>query len=181
MAIIKASYQTRAKGTKGVMDSYRYYSYREGPDLAQRQWYDRDGRALDFDEAKEEIRERAEHYGYTYRVILSTEEARLSPDEYRAVLADQFPEYYLIEHANTEHPHAHVVAFGKQRVAKDELEVMRERLGEREQVRAQERAQEQERTREQARKQEQEVAREQARAQEHARKQELDRGWDYER
>jgi len=141
MAIVKASYQTRSKGTKGVMDSYRYYSYREGPDLAQRQWYDRDGRALDFAQAKEEIRERAQHYGYTYRVILSTEQARLAPDAYRAVLADQFPEYYLIEHANTEHPHAHVVAFGKKTVPRDALEAMRQRLSEREQERAQEQGQ----------------------------------------
>ncbi|MBA3946595.1 MAG: hypothetical protein H0X37_18775 [Herpetosiphonaceae bacterium] len=171
MAIVKASYQTRSKGTKGVMDSYRYYSYREGPDLAQRQWYDRDGRALDFDEAKEEIRERAEHYGYTYRVILSTEQARLAPDDYRAVLGQQFPEYYLIEHANTEHPHAHVMAFNKKTVPRDELEAMRERLGEREQVREQERAKEQVRRQEQ----------EQERVREQARRQELDRGWDYER
>jgi len=174
MAIIKASYQTRAKGTKGVMDSHRYYSYREGPDLAQRQWYDRDGRALDFDQAKEEMRERAEHYGYTYRITLSTAEAELSPDDYRTVLGEQFPEYYLIEHANTEHPHAHVVAFGKQTVKRDELASMRERLSKRELVRGQELA------REQACLREQELAREQARAQERARAQELDRGWEYE-
>jgi hypothetical protein len=172
MAIIKASYQTRAKGTKGVMDSHRYYSYREGPDLAQRQWYDRDGRALDFDTAREEMRERAEHYGYTYRITLSTAEADLSPDDYRTVLGEQFPEYYLIEHANTEHPHAHVVAFGKQTVKRDELASMRVRLSEREQIREQERA------REQARLREQEVAREQARAQEQARRQELDHDFD---
>jgi hypothetical protein len=175
MAIIKASYQTRAKGTKGVMDSHRYYSYREGPDLAERQWYDRDGRALDFDQAREEIRERAQHYGYTYRITLSTAEAELSPDDYRTVLGEQFPEYYLIEHANTEHPHAHVMAFGKQTVKRDELASMRERLSEREQVR------EQELVREQARAQEQEQVRKQELAREQARRQELDRGWDYER
>ncbi len=172
MAIIKASYQTRAKGTKGVMDSHRYYSYREGPDLAQRQWYDRDGRALDFDQVREEMRERAQHYGYTYRITLSTAEAELSPDDYRTVLGEQFPEYYLIEHANTEHPHAHVMAFGKQTVKRDELASMRERLSEREQIR------EQELVREQARLREQEVAREQARAQEQARSQELDHDFD---
>jgi hypothetical protein len=175
MAIVKASYQTRSKGIKGVMDSYRYYSYREGTDLAQCQWYDRDGRALDFDAAREEIRERAQHYGYTYRVILSTEQVELSPNDYRAALADQFLDYYFVLHRNTEHPHAHVVAFDKKTVPRDELEAMRERLGEREQVREQERAHEQ------ARQQEQEVARERARVQEHVRRQELDRDWDYER
>jgi hypothetical protein len=135
MAIVKASYQTRSKGSKPVLDSFRYYSYREGADLAQRRWYDRDGRALDFDVAKAEIRERASTYGYTYRIVLSTKDAELGPDEYRQVLAEQFPEYYLVEHRNTEYPHAHVLAFSKTQMKKDELFAMRGRLLEREQAR----------------------------------------------
>jgi len=142
MAIIKSSYQTRSKGIKRVMESFRYYSYRQGPDLAERQWYSQDGRALDFEGAREEIRDRAQHYGYTYRITLSTKEVALAPDDYRAVLGDQFQDYYFVPHRNTEHPHVHVVAFGKKVVHRDGLAAMRERLSEREQAHEQVHSQE---------------------------------------
>lgn len=132
MAIANGNYVCRAKGAKGAMlKAAKYYTYREGPDLRSRQWYSQDG-ALSYDELTECVKEHAQAYGYSYRIVLSTKEARVSIDDYRDTLGDRFGEYYLIEHDNTDHPHAHVIAFTKKMLKGQEFTAMRERLAERE-------------------------------------------------
>lgn len=132
MAITSGNYVCRKKGAKGAMlRAAKYYTFRDGPDLRSRQWYSRDA-ALSYDELRQEVAEHAQTYGYSYRLVLSTKEARVSIDDYRATLGERFDHYYLIEHDNTDHPHAHVIGFTKKMLKGQEFSAMRERLAERE-------------------------------------------------
>lgn len=133
MAIANGNYVCRKKGAKGAMlKAAKYYTFREGPDLRSRQWYSKDDRALSYDELRQEVAEHAQTFGYSYRIVLSTKEARVSIDDYRATLGERFDHFYLIEHDNTDHPHAHVIAFTKKLLKGQEFGAMRERLAERE-------------------------------------------------
>jgi hypothetical protein len=169
MAIIKANYVTRAKGAvKRMGRAANYYTHREGQDRAARQWYGKEGGALGYDQVREEIREHARTYGYSYRVVLSTaaRDLDVGVEGYRQVLGERFDHYYLIQHHNTDYPHCHVIGFTKSLLKRDELTQMRERLVEREQERGAERAQE--------RDQAQETGLEQERGRQASREQELE-------
>lgn len=119
----------------------KYYTYREGADQAQRQWRNVDGEVLSYDRAREEIREQSKTWGYSYRIVLSTEAARIGPEGYQQVLAGRFEHAYFIEHLNTDHPHAHVITFTKKILSRAELKGMREQLRELEQAKERELAQ----------------------------------------
>lgn len=138
MAIVKANYVPRKRAVKAAGRAANYYTFREGRDQAQRVWYDKDGQTMPYADVRSAIREQARTWGYTYRVILSTKEADLPPEDYRAVLGAQFADYYFIQHHNTDHPHAHVIGFTKTRMKRPELKAMLARLQEVEQARAQE-------------------------------------------
>jgi hypothetical protein len=131
MAIANGNYVCRAKGAKGAMlKAAKYYTFHEGPDQRSRQWYSKDV-ALSYDELAERVKEHTQSYGYSYRIVLSTKDARVSIDDYRATLGDRFAEYYLIEHDNTDHPHAHVIVFTKKKLKGQEFVQMCARLAER--------------------------------------------------
>jgi hypothetical protein len=125
---------------KAALRTAKYYTYRDGPDRGQRTWHTSDGHdQRPYDEIKAAIHADAQTYGYTYRIVLSTKDAELTPAEYRQVLGDRFERYYFIEHHNTDYPHAHVIAFRKQLVKQGELQEMRGNVLELEQARVQER------------------------------------------
>ena len=128
MAIVKANY-VRGAGGGRVGRAVDYYGWREGADV-DRVWHASDGRELDQDAAKGEIEERAEEAPYTYRVVLSTREAELDADDYGQVLDEHFDDWYFTTHHEGEHPHAHAVAFSDERIDRDDLAGLRERLGE---------------------------------------------------
>src|SRR5919202_329908 len=153
MAVVKANYlrrgttaQQTARVVKAVRQAAKYYTYREGPDRAQRLWQTSDGRTLSYADVHPELRSAAQTYAYTYRVVLSTKEVDITADGYRAVLADRFASYYFVEHHNTDYPHAHVIGFCQQRINKRELQEMRSTVlnSDRERAQGQERSHEQE-------------------------------------
>jgi len=145
MAIVKANYQPRAKGkaVKAMGRACSYYTFREGDDQARRTWHGADGRLLSYDQVREEIREHAREAGYSYRIVLSTKSKAcdIGLEGYQAVLKEQFGDYYLIRHDNTDFPHAHVIAFSSRTLKRAELVQLRERLLEREHARELEREQ----------------------------------------
>ena len=141
MAIVKANYITRGKrAAKAARQAAKYYTFRDGPDLAQRVWHTSDGRVVLYDAVQAELAAGAKAYAYTYRVVLSTKAVDLGPSGYHQVLAGQFERYAFVEHHNTEFPHAHVIGFRTQRVKKAELQALRGTLVELEQARAQQQA-----------------------------------------
>lgn len=145
MAIVKANYQPRADGkaAKAATRAARYYTFREGPDRADRRWQVSDGRTdLQYDDVKSDIWKDAKTYGYMYRVVLSTKDADIGAAGYQEVLKERFERWYFVEHHNTDFPHAHVVGFRKALFKKAELVAMRAQVLELEQARAQEQAQE---------------------------------------
>ena len=142
MAIVKANYITRGKrAAKAARQAAKYYTFRDGPDLAQRVWHTSDGRVLLYDVAQAELVAGAQDYPYTYRVVLSTQAVDLGSRGYHQVLAGQFERYYFIEHHNTDFPHAHVIGFRTERMKKVELRSIRGRLLDLEQARTVEQAQ----------------------------------------
>src|SRR5918997_6195280 len=135
MAVVKVNYLTRGKT---VQQAAKYYTFRDGPDLAQRVWHTSDGRVALYDEVQAEIAAGMAAYAYTYRVVLSTQGVDLGPAGYHQVLAGQFERYYFIEHHNTDHPHAHVIGFRTRRLRSADLQAMRTQVRKLERARAQE-------------------------------------------
>jgi hypothetical protein len=128
MAIIRANYLAQGpKTATAAKRAVRYYTYREGPDLSARHWYDADGQAVSYEAVQAAVAEHAASYAYTYRLVVSTKDADLGVDGYRQVLARHFDRYYLITHHNTPYPHAHVLGFREQRAQKNELTALRTR------------------------------------------------------
>lgn len=117
MAILRLEWTPRAKGAvKSAGKSAKYYTFRDGDDQAARIWYARDGRTLEYTEAREMIRTNARAHGYTYRVMVSTKDSPLKIKDYRQVmdtLAEKWLDYCLVEHRNTDYPHAHILAWSK--------------------------------------------------------------------
>jgi hypothetical protein len=135
MAIVKTNYVCRKNGAgRAMQKSVHYYTFRAGEDQRSRQWYAKDGRPLDYKTVEQEIGEHSQTYGYSYRVMISTkdQDARLDASDYQNALGDRFAEYYFIQHDNTEHPHAHAIAFTKKQLSKGDLEQFRDRVSTRE-------------------------------------------------
>ncbi|GAC1646604.1 MAG: hypothetical protein NVS4B2_35840 [Chloroflexota bacterium] len=65
---------------------------------------------------------------YTYRIVLSTRDAPLKNADYREALGGRFDRWYITQHHEGEHPHAHVIAFTNQRLNTTDLRGMREEL-----------------------------------------------------
>jgi hypothetical protein len=123
----------------------RYYTFREEPAHPRgrpRVWHSDDGRALDYTAAKAEIPAGAQEALYTYRLVLSTKDAPLTPADYAAVLdRGGFDRWYFTAHHGGDHPHAHGVAFATRRRGRDELNAVRAALGTRERARERTRCQ----------------------------------------
>ncbi len=145
MAILKLEFTPRAKGAvKSAGKSAKYYTFREGDDRAGRIWRARDGRNLEYDEARELVRHNARTHGYTYRVMISTKDSPLKIEDYRQVmetLGEKWLDYCFVEHRNTDYPHAHILAWSKSQVNQAERKRMYERVKELEQQRDRERQQ----------------------------------------
>ncbi len=136
MAIVKANFRTRAKATKagGVARSVAYYTFRGQPERP-RTWETDDGRELRYNATRREVMAQAHASTYTYRIVLSTRDAPLENADYRTVLGERFDRWYITQHHEGEHPHAHVIAFTNQRLNTADLRGMRQELLAREQDR----------------------------------------------
>ncbi len=147
MAILRLEFTPRVKGAgKSAGKSAKYYTFREGDDRAGRIWRARDGRNLDYAEARELVRINARTHGYTYRVMVSTKDSPLQIEDYQQVmetLGEKWLDYCFVEHRNTDYPHAHILAWSKSQVNQVERKRMYERVKELEVVRDRERAPEQ--------------------------------------
>lgn len=137
MAIVKANFRTREKATKasGVARSVAYYTFR-GRSEQPRTWESDDGRELRYNATRREVMAQAREATYTYRIVLSTRDAPLENADYRAVLGERFDRWYITQHHEGEHPHAHVIAFTNQRLNTADLRGMRQELLAREQDRS---------------------------------------------
>ena len=127
MAIVKASFLRRSQGTatpKAITRAATYYTFRDGPDRAERQWHTSDGRTTSYEAIADELRAHARSHAYSYRVVVSTKEAALGPQDYHQALRDRFATYYFIQHGNTAFPHAHVIGFRDQRLSRTDLQAM---------------------------------------------------------
>lgn len=129
MAIVKATYLSRSRigtpaTTKAITRAAKYYTFRDGPDRATRQWHTSDGRTTTYDAIADELRCHARTHAYSYRVVLSTKDAKLGPASYHQALRTRFETYYFIQHGNTNFPHAHVIGFRANRFTRAELQTM---------------------------------------------------------
>src|ERR687886_2163005 len=136
MAILKANYLRRGRrAMQMTRKAAQYYTFRNGPDRAQRVWQTSDGRTAIYAAVQAEIQAAAQTYSYTYRMVVSTKEVDIREEGYRAALGDRFDRYYFIEHHNTAYPHAHVLGFCEERLTTGELQAMRGKVRALEQVR----------------------------------------------
>ena len=110
--------------TKAITRAAKYYTFRDGPDRAERQWHTSDGRTTSYEAIADELRAHARSHAYSYRVVVSTKEAALGPQDYHQALRDRFATYYFIQHGNTDFPHAHVIGFRDQRLSRAELQTL---------------------------------------------------------
>jgi hypothetical protein len=157
MAILKINYVQRHGKTKGTgkawsggklastragMRAANYYRFRDGDerDQQQRSWRDKDGNEISHADVLKAIEENAVQHDYLYRCIVSTKDAALTPDDYRTVLDGHFTAYYVIEHHNTDHPHAHVIGLRDRVIKDDERKEIYNTIKDREREREQERA-----------------------------------------
>ena len=126
----------RAKSTTGaIRQAAKYYTYRTGADLEAggRTWATGDGRTgLRLEDVRHELRAHATASRQVYIFVLSTRDAALGVDDYRATLDGHYDHYYLIEHHNTDHPHCHGIGFRDTQFKKAELRTMYNELGQRE-------------------------------------------------
>ena len=149
MAIVKANFRTSSQATKagGIARSVAYYTFRGRPEQA-RIWETDDGRELRYNATRREVMAQAREATYTYRIVLSTRDAPLDQGDYRDALGSRFDHWYMTQHHEGEHPHAHVIAFTNQRLGVADLRGIRQELLVREREREQERARGRERERE---------------------------------
>ena len=101
MAYFHARYTPRGPAGN-LRRGLRYYTFREEPAHPRgrpRVWHADDGRALDYAAARAEIPAGAREAPYTYRLVLSTKEAPLTPADYAAVLdRGGFDRWYFTQH-----------------------------------------------------------------------------------
>lgn len=141
VAVVKANYVRQSKRAwQAVKRSLKYYAFRPGPDLAQRRWYGQDGSGMSYYDARDTLRDLAANHRYTYRIVLSTRDAPLTTEDYRAVLGEQFDGYVFVAHDNTDYPHAHVLACRDKKLSRKDLTALRAQLVERERAHALEQA-----------------------------------------
>ena len=137
MAYLHARYTPQGQ-TCGLGRSVAYYTWREEPahPLGRpRAWHAHDGRELDYPAARAEIPAAAREAPYTYRLVLSTKDAALTPADYGDVLGRGFDRWYFTAHHGGDHPHAHGIAFAPRPLRAQELTALRAALGDRERER----------------------------------------------
>lgn len=135
MAVVKVNYLKGKKAPGGAAAAGDYYTHRDGPDRSQRIWFEPSGARIEkWRDIRAEIRDEAREHKYTYRIVLSQEQGRFEPEHYREVVqAAGLENSYLVVHENTEHPHAHAIAFTDKRINRKDLAAMRGRMSELEQ------------------------------------------------
>ena len=135
MAVIKVNYLKGKKAPGGAAAAGDYYTHRDGPDRTRRVWYEPSGEKIEkWRDIRAEISAEAREHKYTYRIVLSQEQGHFEPEHYREVVqAAGLENSYLLIHENTEHQHAHAIAFTDKRINRKDLAAMRGQMSELEQ------------------------------------------------
>ncbi|MCB8947944.1 MAG: hypothetical protein H6653_08000 [Ardenticatenaceae bacterium] len=79
------------------------------------QWLDPAGRPCRHEEVLQWVREQGTSHEMTYQFILSVKETELTAEAFNRAMAaggPLFDEWRLIQHTDTDYPHAHALAFG---------------------------------------------------------------------
>ena len=79
------------------------------------QWLDPTGRPCRHEEVLQWVREQGMSHEMTYQFILSVKETELTAEAFNRAMAaggPLFDEWRLIQHTDTQYPHAHALAFG---------------------------------------------------------------------
>ena len=79
------------------------------------QWLDPTGRPCRHEEVLQWVREQGTSHEMTYQFILSVKETELTAEAFNRAMAaggSLFDEWRLIQHTDTQYPHAHALAFG---------------------------------------------------------------------
>lgn len=79
------------------------------------QWYTETGQPLDHEAVLAWVMAQGKAHSHTYQLLLSVNEANLADTAYLEAMTagrDFFPQWRLITHQDTQHSHAHVLAFG---------------------------------------------------------------------
>ncbi|MFZ1396224.1 MAG: hypothetical protein WAS33_04970 [Candidatus Promineifilaceae bacterium] len=83
------------------------------------QWLDQSGQLCSHEEVLKWVRQQGMSHEMTYQFILSVKEIDLTPEAFNQAMAaggPLFNEWRLIQHTDTQYPHAHALAFGNQPV-----------------------------------------------------------------
>lgn len=83
------------------------------------QWLDPAGRPCTHEEVLQWVREQGMSHEMTYQFILSVKEMELTAEAFNRAMAaggPLFDEWRLIQHTDTQYPHAHALAFGNRPV-----------------------------------------------------------------
>ena len=83
------------------------------------QWLDPAGRPCRHEEVLQWVRQQGTSHEMTYQFILSVKETELTAEAFNRAMAaggPLFDEWRLIQHTDTDYPHAHALAFGDQPV-----------------------------------------------------------------
>lgn len=79
------------------------------------QWLDQTGRPCSHEEVLKWVRQQGMSHEMTYQFILSVKEIELTPEAFNRAMAaggPLFDQWRLIQHTDTQYPHAHALAFG---------------------------------------------------------------------
>ena len=146
---------------------YTYGTREANPDLKPRgQWWSREGPER-YGDVVNWAAGNAKQHKYTYTMVLSLRDGPMQPEDFTAAMAAAsdgiFAQWALIPHYDTNHDHAHVVAFRDKTLTKAEFHRWRKAAGAAlaaaEQQRLQEAAQQRARQAEQSRRKQQGVMR----------------------
>ena len=111
-----------ATATRQLVNYLGYGRGRSAHQALRRQrgvWLDQDGKEVTHEQVLAWVQAQGKEQRFTHQLILSVNEARLSPEAYnQALTAGEpfFPTWRLIGHADTPYSHAHVIAFGQEEI-----------------------------------------------------------------
>lgn len=82
-------------------------------------WLDESGQAVSHEDVLQWVKEQGMENLYTQQFILSVKDAMLTSEAFNRAMSaggDLFPEWRLIQHGDSRHPHAHALAFGEEEI-----------------------------------------------------------------
>lgn len=82
-------------------------------------WLDESGQIISHENVLQWVKARGMENLFTQQFILSVKDAALTPEAFNRAMSaggDLFPEWRLIQHEDSRHPHAHALAFGQEEI-----------------------------------------------------------------